>query len=78
MNAINDVQLKELINSSYELQYQVEQWYKNYKREQQIKQIETRYKENPVIAYTTTTGVIGIILVIVIIIINWIRKLISK
>lgn len=52
MNAKNEVQLKELENAMFQLNYEIEKSYNNYKREQQIKEIVDFIQHNKVEIYT--------------------------
>lgn len=52
MYAKNDTQLKELENAMFQLNYEIEKSYNNYKREQQIKEIVDFIQHNKVEIYT--------------------------
>ena len=66
MNAINENQLKELEKELYWVQYNLEKWYNNYKREQQIKEIYNLIEDYKIEIITISLFIIIAILISII------------
>lgn len=45
MNTINENQLKELENALYWIKYNIDKWYKEYQKEQQLKEVLTIFEQ---------------------------------